>query len=258
MSTPDLASLLEDAVRVAREAGEITLSWFETDLDVERKADATEVTAADRASETYLRSRLGELTPDYGILGEEFGRTAGVLPYSWVLDPIDGTRSFVRSVPLYSVLVALYDETEGEPLLGVIHVPATGLTVCAARGSGCYRNSTGCRVSEVRDPAAALVLTTDAFDTLRREPEIAERLRSAGSPTRTWGDAYGYAMVASGLAEAMIDPVVSMWDVAAIKPIILEAGGVYTDCRGQATGLGTSALAGNPALHAYLLGTSPA
>ncbi|MGD8278213.1 MAG: inositol monophosphatase family protein, partial [Gemmatimonadota bacterium] len=150
----------------------------------------------------------------------------------WFFDPIDGTRAFVRGVPLYGVMIAMVEA--GEPVLGVVHLPALEETVYAARGEGCRWNGAPARVSGVADLGDALVLTTGDASTTGGDRQAAgwDRLRGRGAMCRTWGDCYGYVLVATGRAEAMIDPVLNTWDAAALFPIIEEAGGVVTDLAG--------------------------
>lgn len=245
---PALDTLLEFAVDLARRAGATTLAHFQSGLAVETKADGSPVTAADREAETLMRERIEARFPAHGILGEEHGSAREEAPRRWILDPIDGTRSFARGVPLYGVLVAL--EEAGEAVLGVLHFPALdGETVCAARGQGCWWNGRRCRVSDVADAAAALVLTTDARPFA--DPARAagwERLRRAAGVARTWGDCYGHALVATGRAEAMVDPAASPWDAAALRPCVEEAGGVFSDWSGVATHRGGAAVSTNAAL----------
>lgn len=244
-----LSDLLDFAVDLAWRAGRATLPHFQTGADVETKPDATPVTAADRGAERLARSIIGERFPEDGILGEEFGAERPGAARRWVLDPIDGTKSFVQGVPLYGVLVAL--EQDGEPVLGVLHFPALDETVCAARGLGCRWNGRPARVSSVDRLEDAVVVATDIENMDRHgRREGWDRLRDAVRLTRTWGDAYGYALVATGRAEAMLDPVVSHWDVAPLRPIIEEAGGEFTDWDGRTTSKVDHAVAANGALAA--------
>lgn len=251
MTGVELRGLLEFAVGVAEHAGRSTLEHFGPDVTVERKADGTPVTVADRESERRVREAVAARFPADAVVGEEFGGDAEG-GRRWIVDPIDGTKSFIHGVPLYGVLLAL--EVEGEPVLGVIHFPALRETVAAARGLGCWWNGKRARVSGVDRLERALVLTTGdgaAGDVVRGVEARAaawERLRAAAGVARTWGDAYGYALVATGRAEAMVDPVVRVWDVAAVRPVIEEAGGVFTDWSGKASHTGGHAIATNAAL----------
>ena len=230
-----LDSLLEFAVDLAWRAGRLTLAHFQTGVAVERKADGTPVTVADREAERLIRERIEARFPAHGIIGEEFGTVRGDAARRWILDPIDGTRSFLRGVPLYGVMIAL--EERGEAVLGVLHFPALdGESVYAARGHGCWWDGRRARVSDVSDLSSALLLTTDA-ERLSREDrgEAWDRLRSRAQFTRTWGDCYGHALVATGRAEAMLDPVLAPWDAAALAPIVDEAGGRFRDWSGNPT-----------------------
>ena len=262
-SPAELRTLLDFAIESAWLAGRLTLRYFQAGTAVERKADASPVTAADREAEQLLRARIERYFPHDGILGEEFGEIRGAAPRRWILDPIDGTASFVRGVPLYGVLIGL--AVGEEAIVGVAHFPGLGELVEAAHGLGCRWNGRVARVSSVDRLDAAAVLLTDSA----RTP--GEILRASASPAappdegagalpgwpalarraevvRTWGDCYGHALVATGRAEAMVDPRVSPWDVAALQPIVTEAGGVFTDLGGTRTIYGGSGLSTNAAL----------
>ena len=232
------------AVQIARAAGDLTLRHFRrADLAVERKPDDSPVTIADRQAEQLLRRRIAERFPDDSILGEEFGALDGTSGYQWVLDPIDGTKSFIHGVPLYTTLVAVL--RDDEPCLGVIHAPAAGETVYAAAGSGCWYASDNqpdpqpARVSRVSTLRESLLLTSEvgAFTTERPVDalDVYLRLERAARLARGWGDGYGYLMVATGRAEVMIDPAMNLWDTAALAPVIEEAGGDFKDWQGERT-----------------------
>ncbi|MGD8328210.1 MAG: inositol monophosphatase family protein [Acidobacteriota bacterium] len=241
--------LLDFAVEVARRAGDETLLHFRTDLEVEAKADSSPVTVADRAAEQRARELIIARFPDDGIIGEEHGTTRPDARRRWILDPIDGTLSFVQGVPLYGVLVAV--EEGSQSIVGVIHFPALGETVFAALGEGCWWDGSPARVSRVDSIAEALVLCTDAEGIERRgHSDGWNALRARARMVRTWGDCYGHALVATGRAEAMIDPILARWDAAALAPITSEAGGVYTDWSGEPTHLSDSGIATNLALAA--------
>lgn len=243
-----LSSLLEFAVEVAWRAGRVTLAHFQTGVGIDRKADGSPVTVADREAERLARDLIQARFPDHGIIGEELGETRPDAARRWILDPIDGTRSFVRGVPLYGVMVALEDG--GEAALGVLHFPALqGETVFAARGEGCWWDGRRARVSEEADLSRALLLTTDA-ERLAKEghSDAWIGLGAKAELVRTWGDCYGHALVATGRAEAMFDPVLAPWDAAALAPIVAEAGGRFTDWGGSATHTGGSGISTNSAL----------
>lgn len=252
LDTNELQTVRSFAEQIAQEAGDLTLRYFRQPIDVERKADNSPVTVADRESESLLRARILERYPEHAVIGEEFGEGGSHgSPFTWVLDPIDGTKSFVKGIPLYCVLVALLHEQQ--PLLGVIHNPALGETVSAARNAGCSFQGTPTTVSSEADLSNAWLMLTDPAEMARLQPEFGRRLYDAFGHARTWADAYGYLLVATGRAEAMIDPIMNLWDIAALKPIIEEAGGRFTDIDGKDNPTGSSAIAANPAIHDAVL-----
>jgi histidinol phosphatase-like enzyme (inositol monophosphatase family) len=249
VAPPVERALLEEAIELATEAGRLTLDWFGSSrLAVERKSDGTPVTAADRAAERFLREQLAERHPDDGILGEEEGASAGTSGRRWIIDPIDGTKAFTRSVPLFSNLLALEDEHG--PAVGVINLPALGETVAAGRGLGCWCNGEPAHVSDRSQPTSAC-LTTSGFS--HWEDDALLSVKHAGFSLRTWGDAYGYALVATGRVDVMIDPVVAYWDVAPMLVILSEAGGHFTDWKGRVTADGGNGVATNGVLHDEVL-----
>lgn len=241
--------LLSFAVDTAWRAGRVTLRYYQTGVQVDRKRDMTPVTAADRESEQLMRDAIHERYPSDGILGEEYGEVNPGAGRRWILDPIDGTKSFVHGVPFYGVMVAV--EEDGDATLGVLHFPALNETVWAAKGAGCWFNGRPARVSTTDRLEDALVCCTDVeFVDQEGRRGAWDRVRGRANLARTWGDCYGYALVATGRAEAMIDPQLEPWDSAPLKPIIEEAGGVFTDWGGGRTHLGGSAVATNAALAA--------
>ena len=239
-----LQRLLDFAVNAARQAGAITLEHFQTALAPERKPDRTFVTAADRKSEQRLRALFRRAYPDHGILGEEFGEERGSSGWTWIIDPLDGTASFIHGVPLFGVLIGL--ERDGEVVLGVANFPALGELVCAAKGMGCFWNGRPAAVSKVEDVKEALLLFTDSssFAAYGREGAF-RRLLGTTRMHRSWGDCYGHVLVATGRAEVMLDPVMSVWDCAALLPIVQEAGGTFTDWSGRPTIRGGNAISTN-------------
>jgi histidinol phosphatase-like enzyme (inositol monophosphatase family) len=244
MDTHELEDVLAFAVEAAQLAGAYTLGFYNAGTPHEMKADNTPVTAADKGAEERLRARIERAYPDHGILGEELGEKPGRAPGRWILDPIDGTFSFICGVPLYCNLVGF--EWQGEMVAGVIHMPALGETVWAARGLGCWWNGRRARVSSVRDPAQARLLSagTKLLATAGRLPAY-ERLRAQCYADRGWCDGYAYALVATGRAEIVLDPQMSIWDCAAVMPCVREAGGTFTDWRGNATHTAPEAVATN-------------
>ena len=240
-------SYLEAVVELARVAGDFAMSHYGRTLTVDVKHDGSPVTIADRGAEERARAWIEKRFPDDGILGEEFGDVRPTARRRWILDPIDGTKSFIRRVPLWGTLVAV---TEGESVLaGCAYFPAVAETVAAAAGEGCFWNGTRCSVSSTATIAEATIVTTD--ERFEERPERARawrRLASQASVSRTWGDCYGYLLLATGRADVMIDDVVAPWDAAALYPIVTEAGGSFTDWRGTATAFGGDIIATNSAL----------
>ena len=254
MKQEELIQLRDIAVSLAREAGAITLRHFNSETSVERKIDGSFVTAADREAEAFLRAQIRERFPADGILGEEEGETPGSSGRRWILDPIDGTYSFVHRVPLYGVLIGI--EQEGEPLVGVVYIPALGDMVYAAKGTGCFWNGNQTRVSRTERLSDALLLATD-FGVCERYGfgPAADRLQSAVHSRRTWADCYGYVLVATGRADVMLDPVMHVWDCAALLPIIEEAGGTFTDWTGRRTIDAGNSIATNGTLFEQVMDT---
>jgi histidinol phosphatase-like enzyme (inositol monophosphatase family) len=250
MPEPRLRDLLEVAVEAARAGGQRTLAYFNQGTAVEWKSDGSPLTAADREAEALMRKIIGDAFPDHGILGEEEGERAGAAPYRWIIDPLDGTRTFVRGVPLYGTLVGI--EARGEPVIGVIYLPALDEMIAAAHGEGCTWNGRPCRVSAVDRLDRALVVVTDERTAHARSAAYG-RLTSKSELQRTWADCYGYALVATGRAEVALDPIMNVWDCAALLPIVEEAGGRFTDWRGRRTIHGGEAVATNGTLHAEVL-----
>ncbi len=245
--------LLPFLTHLVTKAGEITLRYFQTALTIDRKDDASPVTAADRESEEFLRREIERTFPHDEILGEEFGLSGEKASRRrWILDPLDATKTFLHGVPLYGVLVGV--ETEGELIAGGIAIPALQEVLVAQKGKGCWWNGRRCSVSKVGSLKDALLLTTDVANNYRygRGKEW-EALSSAARMVRTWGDCYGYVLVATGRADVMVDPIAELWDIAAVKPIIEEAGGRFTDYAGQATIESRCGIATNGILHEEVL-----
>lgn len=239
--------LLEAVAEVARLAGEVALRQFNTGVAVEWKGDGSPVTIADRSAEQAAREWIARRFPGDAILGEEYGFEGKAEGRRWLIDPIDGTKSFVAGVPLWGTLIAV---VEGEEVLaGAINCAAAGELLAAAAGQGAWCNGSRCRVSAERSLGNATVLTTDdrfpdhpgrraGWDRLTREARI----------VRTWGDCFGYLLVATGRADVMVDDRMNPWDSACLLPILEEAGGVLTDWRGRRTAFGGDTIATNAAL----------
>jgi histidinol-phosphatase len=249
MSRPIEPALLGFAVDLVATAGELTLRWFRAaDLAVDTKADGTPVTAADRAAERLVRERIADRFPDDGVLGEEEPELLGRSGRRWIVDPIDGTKAFTRGVPLYSTLLALHDRDV--PALGVIGLPALGQAVYAGRGLGCWSDGRPARVSETPTLDGGY-LTSSGYSHWSDDALLA--VKHAGCELRTWGDGYGYALVATGRVDAMVDPAVDLYDVAAMPVILAEAGGRFTSVDGRDDAGGGSGVATNGRIHEELL-----
>ena len=245
MTSPAL--LLEAVTDVARAAGAVALRHFRAGVSVDTKTDGSPVTVADREAEETARAWIAARFPGDAVLGEEYGFSGDEGRRRWFIDPIDGTKTFVRGVPLWGTMVAV---AEGEEVLaGAIFCPAADELVAAAVGVGCWWNGVRSHVSAVGSLERATVLTTD--DRFQYNPERAPRWHALGervAVSRSWGDCYGYVLVATGRAELMVDDRLNPWDVAALIPILGEAGGVYSDWRGRCSVDGTDGFASNAAL----------
>jgi histidinol phosphatase-like enzyme (inositol monophosphatase family) len=243
-------ALLHDAVELLQRAGAMTLEWFlAPDLAIERKGDGTPVTAADKAAERFLREEIRRRYPDDSIVGEEEANHQGTSERTWIIDPIDGTKAFTHGVPLYCNLLAI-DDGEGNAV-GVINLPALDEVVYAGRGLGCFHNGNPTRVSS-RDRVAGSYVSSCGFDYW--PDDLLLRVKHTDAVLRTWGDGYGYALVATGRIDAMIDPEVAVWDVAPMPVILREAGGRFTSWNGNEDASEGTGIATNGLLHDELLG----
>lgn len=244
---------MEFAKRIAKQAGDYTLTFFQhPGLKVYTKPDDSPVTDADRGTEEFLRKEIEAAYPDDGIVGEEYGVKESKSGTRWILDPIDGTKSFIRGVPLYGTMIGI--EERGEPTMGVIRFPPLGLTLHAQRGGGCFLNEQRCRVSTTSRLRDASVMAS-AFDTIIRD--WSERaLLNVLTQTRlqrTWGDCYGHLLVARGDADIALDSIMHVWDVAPLIPIIQEAGGSISDANGNTSVDMTNAISSNGVLHEQIV-----
>ena len=244
---------IDAAIAAARAGGQVALRYFRTDLTIESKPDRSPVTAADRESEQRIVEVLKARFPDYGFCGEEFGEQAGRGGARWIIDPIDGTKSFVRGIPFFAALIAL--EEDGRVTVGVIHAPATGELLYAARGEGAFDEAgQRLRVSSV-DRLSRAMVSFGGFAVFRERgywPAF-EALVTRSIRQRGFGDYLGSAMVARGWCEAMLELDVKPWDLAPLKVIVEEAGGRFTDFEGNATIYGGSAVVTNGKIHDEVL-----
>ena len=229
----NLQPYLTFARQLAYRAGRITLGYYNKGIEHDMKQDESPVTAADHATEEFIRGEIEKNYPSHALVGEEYGEKAGEEnPFRWIVDPIDGTKSFLKGVPFYSVLIAL--EIEGVSRVGVVCFPALDEVLYAADGLGAWCNGRRVRVSEVSKLKEAVFCYTSwaGFRTKGRL-DVFEKLHKECFFGRGWSDAYGYYMVATGRAEVMLDAAVQLWDVAPLPPIFREAGGFFGSWEGK-------------------------
>ncbi|MGH2817679.1 MAG: inositol monophosphatase family protein [Actinomycetota bacterium] len=250
----DLSLALEFGLQVARVGGEIALSHYRRDPAQELKGDGTWVTEADRAVETEIRARISKAWPDHNVLGEEEGlKSAAGGPArakapTWVIDPIDGTNNYIAGIPVWGTLVAL--RIGGESVVGVCHAPALGETYEGGRGLGARMNDEPIEVDPLDDLAEATVLFASAQSFVNTSLQsFFDEIVSRSWRTRGYGDFWGHMLVARGAAHVMVEPELSVWDVAALQPIVGEAGGTTTHLNGEEWREGGSCLTTNGALH---------
>lgn len=249
---------LDYALQVSRQAEALVMKYFQNDsLQVVLKGDQSPVTVADRGAEEFLRGKLAQEFPDDAIMGEEFGAKAGTSGYRWILDPIDGTKSFIHGVPLFGMLIGL--QFEQACVAGICRIPALQEVVYARRGAGAWwqrgeDEPLRAQVTQTTQLSEALFLFTavEGFQEIGRY-ELLGEFSAACRLARSWGDCYGHILVATGRADFMVDPLLAEWDAAALIPIIEEAGGVFMDWTGTATALGGNGISTTPALQEAIL-----
>jgi myo-inositol-1(or 4)-monophosphatase len=219
-------------IELATASGDLIRPYFgASDLGVQLKADETIVTKADRDAEASMREMIGRRFPDHGILGEEYGEERPDAEYVWVLDPIDGTISFASASPLFGTLIALLHN--GQAVLGCIHQPVLR-QMLLGDGESATLNGAPVRVRQTPSLKDATLLVTDLLDVAKHQDGAAfESLMRNVQLVRTWGDCYGYLLLATGHADVMCDPIMNPWDIAALIPVVRGAGGVITDWQGK-------------------------
>ena len=260
----EITERLNFAIRLALEACWHSMAYFKsTEIGLEFKEDRTPVTRADREAEEMIRDRLLSECPDDAVLGEEYGEKTGITGYKWYLDPVDGTESFVRGVPLFGTMIGI--EKDNEPQIGVIYFPALKEIIFAAKDEGAkfaigvdgLNNSfetSPARVSQTASLSDATLSSTDILDfrSLGMYANFSEIMKLI-KQYRGWSDCYGHYLVATGRLDAMIDPIMNVWDTAPLLPIIQEAGGKYSDLAGEVSIHTGSSLSSNSLLHEQLL-----
>ena len=230
--SPENLELLKIALKTAELAEENILKFYQNDVGVEWKADKTPVTIADKGTEELARKFWAKETPGFGVIGEEFGIESPDAEYQWVIDPIDGTKSFIHGVPLFGTLIGLYHKNV--PIASVIRLPAMKSAVWAVNGGGAFLDGREAHASKVSQLSDALVLS-GTVNTMEDKGfgEGFTKLRRSARLHRGWGDCYGYYLVAAGRAEIMVDPVVSLWDIAPFPLLMKEAGGKFSTIDGK-------------------------
>ncbi|MBN1301456.1 MAG: histidinol-phosphatase [Melioribacteraceae bacterium] len=236
---------------LADESGEIIRKYFRTGVSVEHKKDESPVTIADKKAEEKMRGLIMKQFPGHGILGEEFGVHNENADYQWILDPIDGTKSFISGTVTFGTLIALMHK--GNPLLGVINQPILNEFLMGDNETA-ELNGVRVGVRNCDNISDAVLLTTDHLNIEKyRDIEKFEALMHKVKMYRQWGDCYGYYLVATGFADVMIDPIMSLWDSMALIPVIKGAGGLITDYKGDDPVEGNSIIAASPGIHAKII-----
>jgi histidinol-phosphatase len=248
----DWQNRYELAIDAAREAGRIALRYFDTGATIDWKHDQTPVTAADREAEAFLHTKLLATFPNDGFLGEEHGEKPGDSGFRWIIDPVDATRNFIHNIPLWATLVGL--EYRGEMIAGIVEAPAIAQTWRALRGDGSWHGDRSVRVSQVGALGEAMMFYTSVswFSKARQERAFLELVRRTQTQ-RGFGDWYGHVLVAQGSGEIMLDHGLKVWDLAAILPIVEEAGGKFTDWNGKRTIENPHVVVSNGKLHQAVL-----
>ncbi len=255
-ATPPPAQCVAFAETIAQEAGVLALDWFRQGMDIETKADDSPVTVADRTVEAFLRKAIAAHFPDHAILGEEYGAEGSAGAPTWVIDPIDGTRSFITGWPIWGTLMALVQD--GRAQLGVVEMPALGERWSAVAGQGAWftgrdgQRTRAC-ASQCRDLARARFYTTSLLYFEGAARTAIEHLAARTATARFGGDCYSYGLLASGHVDLVVESRLEPYDFLALVPIVEAAGGVITDWSGAALGLesdGRVIAAATPELHA--------
>ena len=248
-----MQEFLDFSKELARASGEIIMRYFRSDFTIETKADESPVTIADRQAEEVMRELIMKAYPEHGIIGEEFGEHNADAEYQWVLDPIDGTKSFVSGTFLFGTLIGLM--REGQPIVGTINHPVTS-HLLIGDGKETRLNDEVVRVRDTRQMRDAVMVYSDFIDVGKHQNGIAfQQLMGMTRYNRTWGDCHGYFLVATGYADIMLDPIMHLWDIVALVPVIEGAGGKITSWNGGPPLSGNGIIASNGLLHSQVLRT---
>jgi histidinol-phosphatase len=249
----NLSAVRDLALELADAADRIAMATFRRPFEVRHKADGSHVTAADEAIERLVRERVAAEFPDHRVLGEEHGQSGPSDPEApvWIIDPIDGTANFVKGNPVFATLIGVF--ADGEDVLGVVSAPALGTRWDGGPGSGARQDGAAIRVSSVASLSEAEVSLGGLSDLELRTPGLIATLAGSTVRQRGFGDFWGYALLAAGSTDVVIEAALNRWDLAAVRALVLGAGGAVTDLEGIATAAGGSAVATNAALHAEVL-----
>ena len=240
-------SILEQATEIAERAAKLALSHFRQPILIEMKDNGTPVTVADKKTEQFIRAELTDAFPTHGILGEEFGAEAKDPNFLWTVDPIDGTKSFIRGIPTFGTLLALIENDE--PVIGIMILPALGESYVAGKGLGAFCNGTQVHVAATKSLGSALVSVGDVncFEAAGKRKYL-NALLDKSQLCRGYTDCFGHSLVIRGAIDAMVDPVVNAWDVAPLACLVREAGGDYCDFTGARTFNASSFISFTPEL----------
>lgn len=245
---------LEAALEITKEASSIPRSYFRMNVPIDQKQDESPVTIADRETEAFIRERLAEKFPNHGIFGEEFGRSKANSDYEWIIDPIDGTRSFITGNPLYGMLMALLKN--GKPQLGIVRMPELNEVYVGFEDSATRNSTETLHVSGVTQLSDAALYINEGDKMQASHPELFKRLCSTGKTKRLAYDCYPHMLLAAGHIDAVVDFDLQPYDYLPLVTVVEGAGGLMTDWAGKALTLnsdGKVAVAATPELHAQLL-----
>ena len=242
----DLLEAKNTALSFLKISNKEIMSWFRTNLTVESKSDQSPVTIADRKAEEILRKKISKAYPGHGIIGEEFGEEDSQSEWVWTIDPIDGTRSFIRGLPLFATLIALLHK--GDPVMGIISLPALGETAWAVKGKGAFSENQRLQVSSHDTLKGAFVGTADKYCFKEKKcVSLYNQLHSKAEIVRTYPDSFGHLMAIRGAIDIMIDPWAYIWDYAPCKIMVKEAGGEFANFTGNKSRIDLeNAISGNP------------
>jgi inositol-phosphate phosphatase / L-galactose 1-phosphate phosphatase / histidinol-phosphatase len=250
MQNPSPTELMQAALEISAAAEPISLRYFRSGVTVEDKADESPVTAADRETERTIRAEIERRFPDHAILGEEFGKSDADSQFTWIIDPIDGTRSFICGVPLFGMLLGVLQG--GRPVAGVIRMPALGEVFAGSRGSGATMNGAPIRCRSTTKVDEGRIFINEANRLFANDPKRLARLLAFGHTRRFFNDCYPFGLIAMGQIDVVVDFDLQPYDYLPVVPVVEAAGGVITDWSGAPLGLGsdgTVLAAATPELH---------